>query len=196
MPRFAHGALAQQPACNRPPRPRRRLPLRLAIPPTWAQGRKAEQEAANLSPHPPGLTALPATEIPVDKIKVPPGFVVTVYASGMPNARSMTFGKNGTLFIGSRFPGNVYAVTPKGESKIIAKGLYRSNGVAYRNGALYIAELSKISKIDNVESNLDNTPAPTLVFDALPKDEPHGWKFMKLGPDGCSTSRLARPAAS
>jgi glucose/arabinose dehydrogenase len=190
---FAHGVLAQQPAPQPSAAPAPPAAAAPAIPPTWAQGRKAEQEAANLSPHPPGLTALPATEIPVDKIKVPPGFTVTVYASGMPNARSMTFGKNGTLFVGSRFPGNVYAVTPKGEAKIIAKGLYRSNGVAYRNGTLYIAELSKISKIEDVESKLDNTPAPTLVFDALPKDEPHGWKFMKLGPDGWLYFQIGAP---
>ena len=182
-------AFAQQPAPAAPAA----APAAPAIPPTWAQGRKPEQEAANLSPHPPGLTALPANEIPVDKLKVPPGFTVSVYASGMPNARSMAFGKNGTLFVGSRFPGNVYAVTNKGEAKIIAKGLYRSNGVAYRNGTLYIAELSKISKIDDVESNLDNTPAPTVVFDNLPKDEPHGWKFMKLGPDGWLYFQIGAP---
>ena len=81
-----------------------------AIPPTWAQGRSAEQEAANLSPHPPGLSSLPANEIPLDKIKLPPGFEISLYASGIPNARSMVFGKNGTLFVGTRFVGNVYAV--------------------------------------------------------------------------------------
>ncbi|HET9651924.1 MAG TPA: hypothetical protein VFP36_07025, partial [Usitatibacter sp.] len=102
-----------------------------AVPPSWAQGRRAEQESSTLAPHPPGITALPASEIPVDKIKVPAGFKVSVYASGAPNARSMTFGKDGTLYVGTRFPGNVYAVTPKGEVKTIAKGLYRSNGVAY-----------------------------------------------------------------
>jgi glucose/arabinose dehydrogenase len=191
----ATSAIAQQPAPATPaPAAATTTPTAPPpIPPSWAQGRKPEQEAANLSPHPPGLTALPANEIPVDKIKVPPGFSVSVYASGMPNARSMTFGKNGTLFVGSRFPGNVYAVTPKGEAKTIAKGLYRSNGVAYRNGTLYIAELSKISKIDNVEANLDNTPAPTLIFDALPKDEAHGWKYMKLGPDGWLYFQIGAP---
>ena len=72
-------------------------PAPVAIPPTWAQGRSAEQEAANLSPHPPGLSSLPANEIPLDKIKLPPGFEISLYASGIPNARSMVFGKNGTM---------------------------------------------------------------------------------------------------
>ena len=191
-------AIAQQtlPATPTPQAAPAATPAPPLIPPTWAQGRKPEQEAANLSPHPPGLTALPANELPVGSIKVPPGFEVSVYASGMPNARSMTFGRNGTLFVGTRFPGAVYAVVDKGgqrEVKTIAKGLYRSNGVAYRNGALYIAELSRISRIDDIESKLDNPPPPTVIFDALPKDEPHGWKFMTLGPDGWLYFQIGSP---
>jgi glucose/arabinose dehydrogenase len=191
-------AIAQQtpPATPTPQAAPAATPAPPLIPPTWAQGRKPEQEAANLSPHPPGLTALPANELPVGSIKVPPGFEVSVYASGMPNARSMAFGKNGTLFVGTRFPGAVYAVVDKGgqrEVKTIAKGLNRSNGVAYRNGALYIAELSRISRIDDIESKLDNPPPPTVIFDALPKDEPHGWKFMTLGPDGWLYFQIGSP---
>ncbi|MGZ5111097.1 MAG: PQQ-dependent sugar dehydrogenase [Usitatibacter sp.] len=189
---FAQCVFAQQPA-TQPPAAPAAAPAAPLIPPTWAQGRKPEQEAANLSPHPPGLTALPANEIPVDKIKVPPGFTVSVYASGMPNARSMVFGKNGTLFVGSRFPGNVYAVTSKGESKTLAKGLYRSNGVAYKNGTLYVAELSRIIAFDNIDDKLDNPGPYRVVFDALPKDEPHGWKFMKLGPDGWLYFQIGSP---
>lgn len=198
---FAHSVLAQQPAPQQPAAPTPQAapaaaPAAPLIPPTWAQGRKPEHEAANLSPHPPGLTALPASEIPVDKIKVPPGFEVSLYASGAPNARSMAFGKNGTLFVGTRFPGNVYAVVMKDgkrEVKTIAKGLYRSNGVAYKNGTLYVAELSRIIKFDNVDANLDNLPPPKVVFDALPKDEPHGWKFMTLGPDGWLYFQIGSP---
>ncbi len=158
-----------------------------AIPPTWAQGRTPEQVALNLVPHPPGMTALPANEIPTDKLKVPAGFKVELWASGMPNARSMVQTPKGTLFVGTRFPGNVYAVVEKDgkrEVKTIAKGLHRPNGVAFKDGSLYVAELSRIIRYDNIEANLDNPPAPVVVFDALPKDEPHGWKFMRLSPDG------------
>ncbi|HET7400427.1 MAG TPA: hypothetical protein VFJ62_01565, partial [Usitatibacter sp.] len=111
-----------------------------AIPPSWAQGRRPDQESSTLAPHPPGLTAMAANELPTAKIKVPAGFTVSVYASGAPNARSMTFGKDGMLYVGTRFPGVVYAVSPKGEVKTIAKGLHRANGVAYKNGTLYVAE--------------------------------------------------------
>ena len=182
-------AVPTAPAAPTPPAPP-------PIPPTWAQGRTAAQEAANLSPHPPGLSSLPAAEIPLDKIKLPPGFSIELYASGIPNARSMVFGAKGTLFVGTRFVGSVYAVVEKDgkrETKVIAKGLHRPNGVAFKNGALYVAELSRILRYDNIEANLDSPPAPVVVFDALPKDEPHGWKFMTLGPDGWLYFQIGSP---
>ena len=73
--------------------------------------------------------------------------------------------------------------TASGRSRSIASGLYRPNGVAFKNGTLYIAELSKVSKIDKVEDNLDSPPKPTVIYDNLPKDEAHGWKFIAIGPD-------------
>ena len=187
---------AQQPADSQPPAAAPAPAAAPPIPATWAQGRKPEQEALNLAPHPPGLTALPLNEIPLDKIKVPKGFEVSVYASGAPNARSMTFGKNGTLYVGTRFPGVVYAVVDKGgqhEVKTLAKGLYRSNGVAYKAGTLYVAELSRIIAFDNIDAKVDNPGPYRVVFDALPKDEPHGWKFMKLGPDGKLYFQIGSP---
>jgi glucose/arabinose dehydrogenase len=193
------GAFAQQPAAPAPATPAAAPAAPAAappIPPSWAQGRKPEQEAANLSPHPPGLTSLDPKEIPLDKMTLPKGFSISLFASGMPNARSMTWGKNGTLFVGTRFVGNVYAVVEKDgkrEVKTIAKGLHRSNGVAFKDGALYVAELSRILRYDNIEANLDNPPAPVVVFDALPKDEPHGWKYMKLGPDGWLYFQIGAP---
>lgn len=149
-----------------------------------------------LSPHSPALTATAPEQIPLDKIKLPDGFHISIWASGMPNARSMTFGRNGTLFVGTRFAGNVYAVVErdgKREVRTLLKGLHRPNGVAFKNGALYVAEVSRILRYDNIETNLDNPPAPVVVFDALPTDEPHGWKFMTLGPDGWLYFQIGAP---
>jgi glucose/arabinose dehydrogenase len=171
-------------------------PAPAPIPPSWAQGRNPDQEKMNLAPHPPGLTALPVNEIPVQSLKAPKGFEVTLWASGMPNARSMVMGPKGTLFVGTRFPGTVYAVVDKNgqrEVKTIAKGLHRSNGVAFKDGALYVAELSRIIRFDDIESRLDNPPQPAVVFDALPKDEAHGWKYMRLGPDGKLYFQIGAP---
>jgi glucose/arabinose dehydrogenase len=177
---FATLASAQAPA----PAP---APAAAGVPPTWAQGRSADGMNPALVPNPSPLVAKPVNEILIDKLKVPPGFKIELWASGMANARSMTEAPSGTIFVGTRFPGNVYAVVSKDgkrEVKTIAKVLHRPNGVAFANGSLYVAELSRIIRYDNIEQNLDNPPAPVVVFDALPKDEPHGWKYLKLSPDG------------
>src|SRR5674476_530830 len=105
---------------------------------------------------------------------------------GIANARSLRIGDKGTVFVGTRFGNKVTAVVKKDgktELKTVASGLYRPNGLAFHNGTLYIAELSQISKIDNVESVLDNPPKPTVIYSDLPKDEAHGWKFIAIGPD-------------
>ncbi|HEY4985766.1 MAG TPA: hypothetical protein VII39_04030 [Bradyrhizobium sp.] len=117
---------------------------------------------------------------------MPPGFNIEVYASGMANARSLALGDKGTVFVGSRLVDKVYAIATKDgrrSVKVLASGLYRPNGVAFLDGTLYIAELSKISKIEKVEDMLDNPPKPVVIYDNLPKDEAHGWKFIGIGPD-------------
>ncbi len=149
-------------------------------------GRPDNANAAKLAPvsSPPIPTS--ADKLPTAKLKLPPGFNVEVYASGMANAREMREGDKGTVFVGSRLVDKVYAIRNKDgkrDVKVIASGLYRPNGVAFHNGTLFIAELSKISKIDNIEDQLDNPPKPTTIYDDLPKDEAHGWKFISIGPD-------------
>jgi glucose/arabinose dehydrogenase len=158
-----------------------------AAPPPWAQGRPAGQESSPLAPHNAPLTAKKAEDIPVNKIKVPAGFEAALWASGMPNARSMALGDKGTVFVGSRLVGRVYAVVDKNgkrEVKTIAQGLHRPNGVAFKDGALYVAELSRVIRYDDIENKLDSPPEPKVVYSDLPKDEPHGWKFIAFGPDG------------
>ena len=77
--------------------------------------------------------------------------------------------------------------------KVIVSGLYRPNGVAFKNGTLYIMELSQISKIDNIEDNLDNPPKPTVLLTDLPKDEAHGWKYLAIGPDNKLYFEIGQP---
>jgi glucose/arabinose dehydrogenase len=129
-------------------------------------------------------------KLPLDKIKLPSGFKIDIYASGVSGARSMTLSPDGTLFVGTRNEGNVYAILDtnhdgRAEEVItIAKGLHQPNGVAFRNGSLYVAEVSRILRYDNIESRLHDPPQPVVVNDQLPDDEWHGWKFIRFGPDG------------
>ena len=155
--------------------------------PPWKQGQPADLASSTLAPiaQPPAPAA--ASEIPVDKIKVPRGFKVSLWASGINNARAMVWGDNGTLFVSSRVAGNVYAVVDRGgrrEVKVIAKGLNLPNGVAFKDGTLYVAEVSRITRMPGIEAKLDGPPAPELVYDILPRDLPHGWKYLAFGPDG------------
>jgi glucose/arabinose dehydrogenase len=127
---------------------------------------------------------------PLNDIKLPPGFEISIYASNVPNARSLTLSPKGTLFVGSLKEGKVYAVVNQpGETEAkkiftIAQGLNMPNGVAFRNGALYVAEVNRLLRYDDVESRLANPPKPVTINDQFPKDRHHGWKFIAFGPDG------------
>jgi glucose/arabinose dehydrogenase len=151
-------------------------------------GRPENEGAMKLAPVAP--PPIPATADKVadvaSKLTLAKGFKLEVYASGIANARSLRVGDKGTVFVGSRLLDKVSAVVDKGgkkEVKVIASGLYRPNGLAFKDGTLYIAELSKISKIEKIEDNLDSPGKPTVIYDNLPKDEAHGWKFIGIGPD-------------
>jgi glucose/arabinose dehydrogenase len=177
---------AQQQPAGAPPPAAAPTPAAPAAPPAWTIGRPAGENAAKLSPVAAPPIPRAADQFQLDKLKVPSGFKVELYASGVANARSMRLGDKGTLFVSTRVLGNVYAIVDKDgkrEVKTIAKGLRMPNGLAFHNGSLYVAEASKVSRYDNIEQNLDNTPQPTLVSDAFPTEEHHGWKFIALGPD-------------
>jgi glucose/arabinose dehydrogenase len=136
----------------------------------------------------PAITQKSA-DLSLTSIKLPKGFSIAIYAE-VPDARSMALSPSGTLFVGNRDEDKVYAVQDtngdfKGDKVyVIAKDLNMPNGVAFRDGDLYIAEKSKISKISKVESDLSAPAKPQVVFDKYPKDDSHGWKYIAFGPDG------------
>lgn len=116
------------------------------------------------------------------QIKLPPGFHIALYAPDVPGARSMVLSPKGTLFVGTRGEGKVYAIPPAPDKKhgarviTIASGLEMPNGVALHDGALYVAEVSRILRYDNIEQHLDHPPKPVVVYDKLPTETHHGWK--------------------
>jgi glucose/arabinose dehydrogenase len=128
--------------------------------------------------------------LPVNQIKLPPGFAIEVYATGVDNARQMALGDKGTLFVGSRTARRVYAVVDaNGDHKAdrvhtIATGLNSPSGIVFRDGALYVAEINRILRYDGIESKLESPPEPAVVNDKLPAERHHGWKYLGVGPDG------------
>ncbi len=172
---MAAPALAQQPA-----------PV-----PGWAVGRP---EGSTLAPHAPRLTVTPAADVPVGAIRLPPGFQAEIFAHGLPGGRTMAEGPNGTIFVGTRVIGRVYAISrnPDGTTRVrtIAQGLSQPNGLVMIGNSLYVLAVNRVLRFDNIEANLDNVPAPVELTGAFgfPTEQDHGgnhhWKFATLGPDG------------
>lgn len=135
----------------------------------------------------------------VQQLHAPKGFKITVFADNVPNARTMALGDKGIIYVGSRQAGNVYALQDSNQDGIsdkrylIAQNLKMPNGVAYKNGSLYVAEVSRISRFDNITTQLDTPPKATIIYDKLPKDEAHGWKVLKFGPDGKLYTAVGAP---
>ena len=136
-----------------------------------------------------GAAEVDAKALPLHTLNLPPGFSISLYADDVPNARAMALGPSGVVFVGSRRAGRVYAVVDRdGDHKAetvttIAHGLNLPTGVAFRNGSLYVAEVSRILRYDDIEANLNRRPRPSVVIDTLPNDRHHGWKFIAFGPD-------------
>lgn len=154
---------------------------------TTVDGEKTSSTAADtLSENVTEQTSIDAN---LAKIVLPAGFSISYFAQNVKNARSMALGPDGTLYVGTRQEGNVYALPDKNkdgkadEVIVLAKGLKMPNGVALRNGALYVAEISRILRFDNIADNLKNPPKPVVVYDKFPTEEHHGWKYIAFGPD-------------
>jgi glucose/arabinose dehydrogenase len=128
-----------------------------------------------------------AQQLPLQSIRLPSGFEIRVFADKVPDARSLTLGKDGTVFVGSRSD-KVYAIKYQdGQATqlfVIASGLNTPNGVAFHDGSLYVAEVNRVLRFDNIEAQLAKPPRPTVVSDKFPSDRHHGWKFIAFGPDG------------
>lgn len=124
----------------------------------------------------------------LSSLRLPAGYSIEVWADGIADARSLTRSPSGTIFVGTRRgAGRVYAVVPQADGtrqvKIIASGLNSPNGVAFRDGSLFVAEIDRILRFDDIEARLDRPPTPVTVT-TLPKDRHHGWRYIAFGPDG------------
>jgi glucose/arabinose dehydrogenase len=136
----------------------------------------------------PAITSASA-DLPLHLIKMPKGFSISVYAE-VDNARSMALSPSGTLYVGNRNGDKVYAVKDTdGDGKadkrwVIASGLNMPNGVAFKDGDLYVAEVSRIHKFAGIEGKLDAPGKSQIIYDQLPTETHHGWKYIAFGPDG------------
>ncbi len=125
----------------------------------------------------------------LQRIKLPPGFSIAVFSDKVRGARSMALSPKGILYVGT-MGRSVYAVVDRNRDGVaeevhtIASDLQTPNGVAWKDGALYVAEVSRVLRFDGIDDRLANPPKPVVVTNAFPRDGAHGWKFIRFGPDG------------
>ncbi len=149
----------------------------------------ASKQDSNLKPHATPPIVTPVDKLPIDKLKLPAGFRAEVYTSGHPGGRTMVMGPKGTIFMGTRLLGRVYAITEKDgkrEVRTLLQGLTQPSGLAIKDGALYVLAINKVLRFDDIENNLDNPGAGVDLTDKfnLPPEIHHNWKYAAFGPDG------------
>ena len=160
-----------------------------AAPPPWKQGMPPSMANSSLAPHALPSTVTALDKIPIDKIKLPAGFKAEIWSHGHPGGRTMVEGPKGTVFMGTRVIGRVYAIANKDgkrEVKTLLQGLTQPNGLAIKDGSLYVFAINKVFRYDNIEDKLDNPGTPVELTDkfGLPPDAHHNWKYVAFGPDG------------
>jgi glucose/arabinose dehydrogenase len=156
-------------------------------PPAWHQGKPPAQADSKLAPHPGKMTETPASEIPVNKLKVPAGFKVELWASGLPGGRAMALSEDGKkVYVGTRVIGRVYEVTDAGDKRtvrVVVDKLTQPAGVAYKDGALWVFAIDKVLKFDGIAKSGDVKPQDLTAKFELPKEQHHNWKYVAFGPD-------------
>lgn len=133
----------------------------------------------------------------IKKLKLPPGFQASIYSDKVPGARQMVLSEAGTLFVGTT-SNTVYALPDRNHDGtpdavvIISDKLNKPNGVAVRDGALFVGEIDKITRYDDIEKQLQQpvkgqsgrTFKRSIVYDKLPNVDWHGFRYIRFGPDG------------
>ena len=155
-------------------------------PPAWQQGRSAAQADSKLAPLAGKLTVTPAADIPIDKLKLPPGFKIEIWSTGNPGNRAMVRGESGKIYTGTRGIGRVYEITDNGKertSRVVVDKLDQP-AVTLHNGNLYVMSVDKAMRFDGIEKNPNVAPIDMTAKFNLPPEKHHNWKYLRFGPDG------------
>lgn len=129
------------------------------------------------------------TDEALAEIELPEGFIIKYFAKNVENARSMAISDSGIVYVGTRLKGRVYALIDKDndysvdEVVVVADNLTAPNGVVWHEGDLYVAEQHRIIVFRDIDKNYENSPDSEVLYDELPNEVQHGWKYLALGPD-------------
>jgi len=151
--------------------------------PGWAKGRPKSDTAMRMAPVPAFPIPTAEDQLPTKKFKLPPGFKVETWATGVLDARGLRQGPNDNILVSTLFVGNkVYAIPEKGkhEPKVIIDKMPFATGIEYHNGSLFLATNTHIYRYYNVDGKLDNLGQPKTIYDKLPGGGDHSWKFLRI----------------
>eukprot|EP00899_Mesostigma_viride_P004977 jgi/Mesvir1/14480/Mv05187-RA.1 len=133
----------------------------------------------------------------IQEVTLKDGFSISYYSLSVPGARSISLsrgnhGGKSIVYVSTR-GSNVYAVIDdNGDNQpdrtlTVINNRNIPNGIAWRNGSLFVAEVTSVWRYDNVDTHAlagSMFPAPTLVKGDLPGEFEHGWRYIAFGPDG------------
>ncbi|MEY3938820.1 MAG: hypothetical protein RL659_1661, partial [Pseudomonadota bacterium] len=154
--------------------------------PAWKQGMPSNMATSTLAPLPGKLTATKAADVPINRIKLPPGFKVEVWVDSVPGSRAIAQGDGGKYYVGTRALGRVYEITDNGTtrtSRVVIDKLDQPT-VAYKDGALFVISVDKVLRFDGIDKNPSVAPVDLTAKFNMPPEKHHNWKYIAFGPDG------------
>lgn len=117
-------------------------------------------------------------------LQVPRGFTVELYAEGLDNARFFALGPDGVPYLSQPRAGRVVRLPDANRdgradsASVVAQGLNRPHGLAFRGDTLYVAETNRVVRL------VPGRSAPQVVVDGLPVGGNHWTRTVAFGPDG------------
>ena len=127
-------------------------------------------------------------DLPLEALRLPPGFQISVFAE-LTNPRQLALSESGIVYAGSFRAGNLYGVidaNSDGSADKVATidhGLTLPTGIAIQDGDLYVGAVNKLLVYQNIDQTFESSPEPFVLYDELPEETHHGWKYLGFSPE-------------
>lgn len=141
-----------------------------------------------------------------ERLDVPDGFVVEMYAEGLAGPWGMAFGPDGALYVALSLDGRVVRLADSDgdgraeEATTLIENLDRPSAISWRGDDLWVAEMGRVILVHAPEAGTASNY--TVVVDSLPTDgpssrgllfEPSGRAFYLSLPASCNLCRETDP---
>jgi len=127
-------------------------------------------------------------DLPLEALRLPPGFQISVFAE-LTNPRQLALSESGIVYAGSFRAGNLYGVIDANSDgsadKVVTidHGLTLPTGIAIQDGDLYVGAVNKLLVYRDIDQTFESSPEPFVLYDELPEETHHGWKYLGFSPE-------------